>query len=147
MLVGVPQTEHVISSMFGQFSFSCLCFAGICFLPDLTSYLAGMGHQKYVLQVHCALNLVHGQLFCYVHLQLLAWNALGFGLSRFLFLLMCRESVTNYLHHVLSVKGCSSFMKRNQADIFFSSPYALQFSFLRNCLFDEFLFPNFPVLY
>lgn len=58
--------------------------------------------------------------------------------SSFLFRLMCRESVTNYLYHVLSVKGCSSFMKRNQADIFFSSPYTLQFSFLRNCLMSFF---------
>lgn len=41
-----------------QFSYSCLCFPGTHFLLDLMSYSTGTEDQKYILQVHCVLNLV-----------------------------------------------------------------------------------------
>lgn len=57
------------------------------------------------------------------------WNALSFHLLR-----MCHECGTNCRHCVLSVKGFSAFTERNQAGTI-SSADALQFCFLRICLF------------
>lgn len=148
-LVGGHQPELVVSLAFGE-RVTMQFFLPLLPRHTFSSWSHKLLNRDRGSETHAPSPLcseLSGQLFCYVYLRLCVWSALAIGTPQvfcfFQWFFICDQLPPP----CWSSQGIPGFMEKNQAGTFFT-PYSLQFHFLRNCLFDEFLFPNvsYPVL-